>query len=126
MCTRRFSINYYIKQIKHEVFYFYLFSGIAISVPFLAFFISCIWLPQDETLGTWIQRSGSCVAVFGLLAEARAVNCYFILNPGVPVEIGYSAAKEQYGKHPKRLNLFSFIIIAAGTFIWGYGDIPFK
>ena len=66
------------------------------------------------------------MAVFGLLAEARAVNCFFILNPSGFASTGIVEAGEKYGKYPKRLNLISFLIIAIGTFIWGYGDIPFK
>jgi hypothetical protein len=66
------------------------------------------------------------MAVLGLLAEARAVNCYFILNPSGNPSISIHDAITEYGKYPKRLNLISFFIIATGTFIWGYGDIPFK
>jgi hypothetical protein len=99
---------------------------VALLIPLLALITPVSWLPVKETLGTWIQRSGSCMAVFGLLAEARAVNCFFILHPrGLPSE-SINEAIKIYDKHPKRLNLISFLVIAMGTLIWGYGDIPFK
>jgi hypothetical protein len=126
MCIKEFGINLYIQAIKKEVNYFTIFSVFALLTPLLSYFLALCWLPTGDSIGTWFQRSGSVMAVFGLLAEARAVNCFFILNPSGFGSTSIVEASEKYCKYPKRLNLVSFFIIAMGTFIWGYGDIPFK
>jgi hypothetical protein len=126
MCIKEFSINLYIEALTKEVNYFTIFSVFALLTPFLSCFLAFFWLPTDDSIGTWFQRSGSIMAVFGLLAEARAVNCFFILNPSGFGSTSLDEAIEKYDKYPKTLNLVSFFIIAIGTFIWGYGDIPFK
>ena len=116
--------NIYNSLIQHEVKYFILFSILAILTPVLSIIIP--WVPENETAHTWFQRSGSAMVVFGLLAESRAVNCFFILNPSGFAECGINEANEKFKKYPKSLNIISFIFIAFGTLIWGYGDIPFK
>ena len=109
---------------KHEIGYFIIFSLLSVLVPILSFLIP--WIPEGETTGSWFQRSGAAMVVFALLAEARAVNCFFILNPSGLAECGISEADEKYSKYPKLLNIISFSLIAFGTLIWGYGDVPFK
>jgi hypothetical protein len=112
--------------IKREIHFFCFFYTLAILSPFIAIGISCYWLPDNEVLGTWFQRSGSFVVIFGLLSEARAINCFFILNPSHNPESPILDAIKEYSRSPKILNLLAFILIAIGTFIWGYGDILFK
>jgi len=116
--------NHYSGLIQIEIRYFILFLLLSIVSPVLAFYTP--WTPHGESLGVWMQRSGSVMVLFGLLAEARAINCFFILNPSGLVESNIDEAKIKYGSSPKLLNLIAFFIIALGTLIWGYGDIPFK
>lgn len=114
----------YDQLINHELRYFVGFFVLAIASPIAAFFIP--YVPEKETFFTWFPRSGSVMVIFGLLAEARAINCFFILNPSGLAKKGIKEAREKYEKYPTILNITSFVIIALGTFIWGYGDIPFK
>lgn len=116
----------YIKKIKKERFYFAIFFFLAIAAPICAYNTPLTWLPKEDSLGAWVQRSGSVMAVFGLLAESRAVNSFFILNPNGYTVTGIKEAKEKYGRYPAILNSIAFLLIAIGTFIWGYGDIVFK
>lgn len=118
------EVNTYEVALKKEFKYYAIFSALALITPLIAFFVP--YMPENETLFTWFQRSGSAVVVFGLLAEARAVNCFFILNPAGFAEIGINEARAKYLKHPTALNICSFVIIALGTLIWGYGDIWVK
>lgn len=115
--------NFYITQLKKESKYFYTFTALAICTPIVLFFLP--WIPEGETAGSWFQISGSAMVVFALLAEARAVNVYNILNPSDFVDMGFDKAREQFGKHPVKFNFSSFILIVLGTFIWGYGYLPF-
>jgi len=115
----------YDQLITRELVYFVGFTVLAIASPIAAFFIP--YIPEKETFITWFPRSGSVMVVFGLLAEARAINCFFILNPsGLLAMKGITEAREKYEKYPTVLNIISFAIVALGTLIWGYGDIPFK
>ena len=116
--------NIYEIALKKEFKYYCVFSVLAFLTPLAALFIP--WIPKDETLFTWFQRSGSAMVVFGLLAEARAVNCFFILNPSGLGEVSLIEVREKYLKYPSALNIVSFVIIALGTLIWGYGDIWVK
>lgn len=93
-------------------------------MPILALLIP--WQPAGETLSSWFQRSGSAMVVFALLAEAKAIDIYNTLNPGGFVEKGFNEAKAAYANHPAKFSFSSFVLIALGTLIWGYGDIPFR
>ncbi|RYV01532.1 hypothetical protein SOPP22_14205 [Shewanella sp. OPT22] len=116
--------NNYINDIKKHSKLFYVFTVLSILMPILA--ITIPWIPQDETLATWFQRSGSAMIVFALLAEAKAIEVHNILNPSGFVGLGFDDAQSKYYKHPAMFNLSSFTLIALGTLIWGYGDIPLK
>jgi hypothetical protein len=118
------KVNIYEIALKKEFKYYAIFSALALITPLIALFIP--YMPENETLFTWFQRSGSAIVVFGLLAEARAVNCFFILNPAGFGDIGINEARAKYLKYPAALNISSFSIIALGTLIWGYGDILVK
>jgi len=113
--------NYYELLIKKESKYYLVFSVFAILIPVLSLVVS--WMPEGETAASWFQRSGSAMVIFSLLAETRAINLYNILNPSGFVEVGFDDAKEKYNKHHVAFHTSSFILIAIGTFIWGYGDI---
>ncbi len=86
-------------------------------------FLLVPWLPPGETLKTWFPRSGALMVVFSLLAESRAISTYNILNPSGIVEVTFKDAKEKYGSRPAVLNSTAFVLIALGTFIWGFGDL---
>jgi hypothetical protein len=118
------EINIYEVALKKEFKYYFIFFILALLTPLAVFFIP--YIPENETLFTWFQRSGSATVVFGLLAEARAVNCFFILNPSGFAEEGINEARARYLKYPAVLNISSFVIIALGTLVWGYGDIWVK
>jgi hypothetical protein len=112
------------KKLRKELIYFFLFTLASISSPVCAYVIP--WMPQGESLPSWFQRSGAGMVVFALLAEARAISLFQLLNPTGFGSRELSAAKEIYDRHPASLNMLSFILIAVGTLIWGYGDIPFR
>ncbi|RTE67731.1 hypothetical protein EH243_01925 [Amphritea opalescens] len=118
------KINIYAAALKKEIKYYAIFSVLAFISPLVALFIP--YMPENESIFTWFQRSGSAMVVFGLLAEAKAINCFFILNPAGFAETGINEARAKYLKYPANLNIFSFLIIALGTLIWGYGDIWIK
>jgi hypothetical protein len=116
--------GHYLLQLKKESKIFYVFIAIAIVCPILSLVIP--WRPEGQSLAIWFQRSGAMVIVFALIAEARAINVYNIINPSGFVGVGHEEATEEFGKSkPAVFNSISFLVIVAGTFIWGYGDLFF-
>lgn len=77
----------------------------------------------------WFQRSGSVVTVFSAILEYRHLNIFeknstqqCVLHgsiSGVP-SMAYLAKIRQY------IGSSCLYTLAAGTIIWGYGDIPFN
>ncbi len=114
----------YEPKILKERKLFLLFISLSIVPPLFSLFE--FLMPATENFSTWFQRSGSIMVVFALLAEMRAYNMTMVLKPGVPVEPHFTKAKSKYSWQIQLSNISAFTLIAFGTLIWGYGDIPFK
>lgn len=75
----------------------------------------------------WFQRSGSLMVLFGVILdfhqnkfpETKLSSNVFM--EGQPAVVGQTLPKLR-----KYLQTFSIALAVLGTFIWGYGDIPFK
>ena len=112
-------------RLKKETGLFRLFSGLAVLSPLIALIVP--WMPEEETLCSWFQRSGSIMVVFALLAETTALRFQKALFPKSAFSNKeVEAARKTYWKHPAIMNSSAFLLIAIGTFIWGYGDILVK
>lgn len=66
------------------------------------------------------------MAFWALLAEYRAIKAYQILHPSELVETNFEDARSHYKNDPVVFTSISFILIAAGMLISGYGDLPFS
>ena len=108
-------------KLGHKLFL--LFCGLSVATPFAFIFIPS-FMPETETLESWFQRSGAMMVVFALLAESFAIGFEKHLFPksGFGVK-GAQAARVKYFKYPKIMNALAFVLIAIGTFIWGFGDL---
>jgi len=89
-----------------------------------ALFLS--YLPENETLSTWFQRSGSLMVVIAIIAEFKlfSLNDYFDLNDTRvfgPVDLPAT-----YKSIYKAIIIVALISMVIGTIIWGYGDIIIK
>ena len=111
----------YIDPIKKESLWFYIFTILAIMMPLLSLIIPI--KPSSEELSSWFQRSGAAMVVCSLIAESKAISIYNILNPSGFVVLGFNEAERQFKNRPMLFNRISFLIIAVGTLIWGYGDL---
>ena len=111
----------YKKRIIKERRLFFLFAGLSIAAPLLSLIPDI--RPADQTLGAWLQRSGSAMVVLALLAEMRAYQMFDVFKPSGYVGPSYRDAHNKYLPQVKICNFFAFILIAAGTLLWGYGDL---
>ena len=111
----------YKKPIKRDSLWFYFFTVIALVTPIVAYF--CPLRPPSESLTVWFQRSGAAMVVFALVAESKAISIYNILNPSGFVTVGFDEVEKEFKNRPALFNKISFLIIAIGTLIWGYGDL---
>jgi len=75
----------------------------------------------------WFQRSGALMVLFGVLLDfnqnqyQKTQESTGVKINGIPAIIGSSMPLAR-----KRIQVFSIALAVLGTFIWGYGDIPFK
>jgi len=96
---------------------------LSICIPY-SLFLS--YLPENETLSTWFQRSGSLMVVIAIIAEFKlfSLNDYFDLNDTRvfgPVDLPAT-----YKSIYKAIIIVALISMVIGTIIWGYGDIIIK
>jgi hypothetical protein len=74
----------------------------------------------------WFQRSGAVMVLFAAWAEYKLSHIYNDINPPPSSYVAERRWGDKYGKEFKLISYAAVILIVAGTFIWGYGDIPFK
>lgn len=82
----------------------------------LVFIISLYWdLNETEDKMFWLQRSGAVLTIMGAYIafhesreNAKSINGNLYINNELPYKI------------------ISLSYVVVGTFLWGYGDIPFK
>lgn len=117
------SEKMYEGMLSKERIRFFFFACLAIAAPFFAFFVP--WRPEHVDFGSWFSRSGAAMVVLALLAEANAIKIFNIFNPSGFPEVGFNEFKAKNNHWPALLNQTAFTLIAIGTLIWGYGDIPF-
>jgi di/tricarboxylate transporter len=112
----------YEKQFNKERVWFGIFIFLAICAPILAYFLP--WRPEGLSLSNWFSRSGAAMVVLSLLAEANAIKVFNIFNPSGFARRGINEFRAKYYDWPSAMNRTAFTLIAIGTLIWGYGDIP--
>lgn len=75
----------------------------------------------------WFQRSGSLMVLFAVLLELNSLKYHDVKGSkntfvnGKPVAIS-----EEFPTFKKAMRVVGFLLAITGTFIWGYGDLPFK
>ena len=106
---------------------FAIFCIIAILSPITALLMPApLLLLIEEYRPEFFARSGAAMVVFALMAEASAIRVLNLFRPtNVFVEQGFNEFAREYVKRPAVLNKISFLLIAAGTLIWGYGDLMY-
>ncbi len=82
----------------------------------LIFLISLYWdCNETSEKMYWLQRSGSVITIMGIYIafhesreSIKVIDKELFLNNELPYKI------------------ISLVYVVIGTFLWGYGDIPFK
>ncbi|MEZ9233791.1 hypothetical protein AB4259_22310 [Vibrio amylolyticus] len=101
-----------------------------IFLTFLAVFPVVFSLYYDFTYSNdyyWLQRSGSLMVLFGVMLDFYQ-NQFVKIESSSKVRFMGQAAITGSTLPPvrKQIQVFSIALAIVGTFIWGYGDIPFK
>jgi hypothetical protein len=109
-----------IAGVNQGLFIWWLLIVLSVIAPFLALFLK----PSSQEIGVWFQRSGAITVVLSLLAEIKYNS---IENTALPKthEFLYCNMylKMHYETKVKIINYLNFTVVAAGTIVWGYGDL---
>lgn len=109
-----------IRGINRELFMWFAFISLAFMTPIIMHFFK----PPTEYAGVWLQRSGSIIVVFALLAEIKSNS---IENMAISKSHTFLYCnmylKSRYENKIKFITYFTYSIVAVGTIVWGYGDI---
>jgi len=75
----------------------------------------------------WFQRSGSLMVLFAVLLELNSLKYHEVKGSKNTFVNGKRVAiSEELPVFKKAMRITGFLLAIAGTFIWGYGDLPFK
>ena len=86
-----------------------------------------LYLDLNGSNEAWFQRSGSLMVFFAVLLELNLLKFSEVEESSSVFIEGNPAAKSTpLPRFKKVMQITAFIIAAVGTFIWGYGDLPFK
>jgi hypothetical protein len=112
----------YEKSIRRAFLQVAILSLCAVVPPL--FSLTGIFLPDDEPLGQWFQRSGAVMTVLAGLAHFKAAGIATTIIAGGT----FAETWEAYHKY-NRLQIlaawFSLALVIIGTLIWAYGDLVF-
>ncbi|HCG8217836.1 TPA: hypothetical protein NJ504_004836 [Vibrio parahaemolyticus] len=98
---------------------------LAISIPLVAAFCPA-FMPVNETVATWFQRSGAVVVALAVWIEIKnnAISGY--IYPSGLSTSDFAILKQDYGLYFNLIKWSGFLLAILGTVIWGYGDIPLR
>jgi hypothetical protein len=106
--------------INKEVAIWAILIALSLITPILA----CFFKPSSETLNIWFQRSGAITVVLSLLAEIKSNS---IEKIAIVKEHTFLYCnmylKSCYEFKVKIINYSTYLVVAIGTIIWGYGDL---
>jgi hypothetical protein len=110
------------KSIDHLLWSWLVIIVLAILTPFFLLPLK----PESETVGLWIQRSGTIIIALSLLAEIKALAAERLAMPANQFLYCNMQLKEKYSGRIKTINWITYIVIASGTAICGFGEILAK
>lgn len=116
----------HIDRVKAKLWKYSLFCAVSFIPPIIAIYTFSIispYLPEDETLSIWFQRSGSLMVIIAIITEFKlfSLNDYFDLNDTrmyAPVDL-----PKIYKSVYFVVTIMALMSMLIGTLIWGYGDI---
>lgn len=79
--------------------------------------------PGEESIGSWFERSGALVGVFGLIAEFRARRIEGTLDmAALRLETEYYAKLVLFEHRVAFLHRAVLVYAAFGALVWSYGE----
>jgi general stress protein CsbA len=111
------------KEVRLSIF---LWIGCVLSaliIPAVVIFL----FAQPTSQPQWVQRGGTIVLVFAILAEIKAQavrrNIFIVSSNRLYCEL---YIEEKYKKLMPYVQYFTYLLIAVGTLITGYGDLVYQ
>lgn len=111
------------KEVRLSIFLWIgcVLSALIIPAVVIFFFAQLTNQPQ------WVQRGGTIVLVFGILAEIKAQavrrNIFIVSSNRLYCELHI---EEKYKELMPYVQYFTYLLIAVGTLITGYGDLVYQ
>jgi hypothetical protein len=86
-----------------------------------------LYVDINDSNEYWFQRSGSLMVLFAVFLELNLLKYSEVEESGTFFIEDKPALKSRPLPFIKRvMRVVAFLLAALGTFIWGYGDLPFK
>lgn len=111
------------KLVRSSIFWWAVCIASALIIPAVIIFA----FEQGITQGQWVQRAGTVVLVCSILAEIKAQNIrrtIFIVSSNFLYCELY--IEEKYKGCMPFVQYFTYLLIAFGTLITGYGDMAYQ
>jgi hypothetical protein len=104
----------------------FLWIGCVLSALIIPAVVA-ISFAQPTNEPQWIQRAGTIVLVFSILAEIKAQtvrrNIFIVSSNRLYCEL---YIEQKYKKLMPYVQYFTYLLIAVGTLITGYGDLVYQ
>lgn len=108
------------KIVSQEIYKWFALVIICLLTPILLLMIDV----KEETTAVWFQRSGSVMVALALLADIRVIKIdRLIIARDHSFLYTHIYIEQKYNKKLNFVRYMSYLLVAIGTVIWGYGDL---
>lgn len=95
----------------------------SVASPFFVYLLR----PESQEAAQWFQRSGAIMVVLALLAELRVVTIdRLIVARDHSFLYCHMYIEQKYRTKLTFVNYASYLVVAIGTAIWGFGDLLYE
>lgn len=104
-------------------------NSIIVLIGTFIFVVVCLYIDfisASEDRYYWFQRSGSVAVLLSAGVEFWLSKHNADINPAPSSYAAEEKWNKKYGSKFNGLSVIALMFLIGGTFIWGYGDIPFK
>jgi len=115
------KIAHYEQEIRSTLIYSIPLAVLAVIAPVLVYY--SYFIPENEVLSVWFQRSGSLTVIFAVWFEYNLSKINEHINLSGIVIDEQQALSEKYSFRYKSAQYIGVVLAIMGTIIWGYGDL---
>lgn len=111
------------RKIRKELIQCIPLIAIAIMIPLISLYWD--YRPQNESIETWFQRSGSFIVLLAVWVEYKLFSINGDVNPNGIITEQQGRLSEKFRPWHKVSAYFAAFLAIFGTLIWGYGDLMY-